>query len=166
MKHKKILSAGIIVFFALSIAMIIWLTILSRPSGTYRHSYPPFWSYKEIVNGNRRILMEDIGNVLLFIPFGMAVALLSGLRTGKAICLGLIFSLLIECCQWFFRLGSFEIDDLLHNTVGTGIGSAFINQTVFGELLSPKDRRKSLIAVIALVFMIVMAILGYKIVRR
>ena len=69
-------------------------------------------------------------NVLLFYPGGL---LLAGLlpqrfrdRRGMlfaVVCFGL-FSLSIELCQHFLQLGTAEVDDVLHNTLGAAAGFA------------------------------------------
>ena len=69
-------------------------------------------------------------NAVLFYPAGL---LLAGLmpenrsyRKGM-LCTVLIFalfSLVIELSQYFWQLGNCEIDDVLHNTLGAGLGYA------------------------------------------
>ena len=62
-------------------------------------------------------------NLVLFMPFGF---LLCGaterLHTARMLLLGFLLSLLIELSQRQLRLGWFETDDILHNTVGTYLG--------------------------------------------
>ena len=64
-----------------------------------------------------------VQNLILFIPFGF---LLCGAtdqpRTSRILLLGLLLSLSIELCQLLFRLGWFEVDDILHNVLGTYLG--------------------------------------------
>lgn len=62
-------------------------------------------------------------NLVLFMPFGF---LLCGAakrsRTAGILLLGLLLSLLIEMAQLLLRLGWFEVDDVLHNALGTLLG--------------------------------------------
>ena len=62
-------------------------------------------------------------NLVLFIPFGF---LLCGAtkrtHTVRILLVGFLLSLLIEICQLLLRLGWFETDDILHNTLGTLLG--------------------------------------------
>ena len=68
-------------------------------------------------------LIGIMQNLILFIPFGF---LLCGAtdqpRTSRILLLGFLLSLSIELCQLFFRLGWFEVDDILHNVLGTYLG--------------------------------------------
>ena len=69
-----------------------------------------FW---EVQNG----MWKDIWlNILLFIPIGL---LFGG---WKGLIWGFVLSCSIEAVQYFGRLGYCEIDDVVNNTIGTGIG--------------------------------------------
>ena len=71
-----------------------------------------FW---EVQNG----MWQDILlNILLFIPLGLLIGGWKGLITG--FCL----SFAIEVIQYFGRFGYCELDDILNNTIGAGIGAA------------------------------------------
>jgi glycopeptide antibiotics resistance protein len=65
------------------------------------------------------------GNVAAFIPFGFFVGLLFKIcRDRKWLTLSLTaaFSLMIECLQVSFRVGNFDVDDILLNSLGGMIG--------------------------------------------
>lgn len=80
----------------------------------------PLHSYVEIWKGNWKFLLENIGNVVLFIPLGIALKWVGMGDVKKA---GFLASLLIETLQLIFALGTFECDDLIHNTLGVVIGT-------------------------------------------
>ena len=62
-------------------------------------------------------------NIVLFLPFGFLLSAANKhTSTEKFLVLGFMLSLFIEACQLVFRLGWFEMDDLLHNVVGTYMG--------------------------------------------
>ena len=62
-------------------------------------------------------------NVLLFVPFGYLQKKLFWHKKGMWVILqGVIFSLLIECIQYAFGLGWFDIDDIISNTLGNCVG--------------------------------------------
>lgn len=106
--------------FGACIAAVLWITLFLR-LGTERRSFLlPFHSYVEILKGNRQFPLENTGNVVLFIPLGVALKWSDVKDVKKA---GLLASLLIEVLQFTFALGTFECDDLIHNTLGTVIGA-------------------------------------------
>ena len=76
-------------------------------------------------------LIGIIQNIVLFMPFGF---LLCGAtdqpRTSRILLLGFLLSLFIELCQLFFRLGWFEVDDILHNVLGTYLGICLYRRAV------------------------------------
>ena len=108
------------ILFGAYIAAVLWITLFSRIGERYRGLLLPFHSYVEILKGEWRPLLENIGNVFLFIPLGVALSV-SGVKDVKKA--GLLVSLLIEVLQFTFALGTFECDDLIHNTLGAIIGA-------------------------------------------
>lgn len=159
---KKWQNAFALVILAASIALVLWITLFSRIGSDSRNAYPPLWSYRAIASGSFRILFEVIGNVLLFIPIGIVAVLVFHFNIWQTIALGFCMSLLIECCQWFFWLGSFEIDDLIHNTIGAGIGVVLVTRTAFGTMLKPGNRKKSLAALVLLTVLIISSGFAYQ----
>lgn len=124
--------------FGAYIAAVLWITLFSR-LGTERRSFLlPFHSYVEIWKGNRQFLLENIGNVVLFIPLGVALSVLNKWDVKKA---GFLASLLIEVLQFTFALGTFECDDLIHNTLGAVIGAWCVGK-IGGEIRLRSQMRK------------------------
>lgn len=67
-------------------------------------------------------------NILMFVPLGFLI----GGWKGIIICF--IFSCLIELTQYIGCLGFCELDDMLNNTIGAGIGALvrmYIQQTYY-----------------------------------
>lgn len=85
-----------------------------------------------------------IGNLIAFIPVGVLAPMLGPrLRSfGRVIALGLAISLAIECSQlalstlYGFAWKSFDVDDLLLNATGAGVGYV-IFALFLGEYLIP-----------------------------
>ena len=99
-------------------------TVIFRTPGETRHyDFHPFWSY------NRpELLVENIMNVIVFIPVGM---ILGSLLRVKGSCLivlliGCSISVTIEALQFCFLKGFSEVDDVMHNTLGCLIGFGFM----------------------------------------
>lgn len=158
-RWKTIFAIGTL---AVSIALILWLTVFSRLGSDSRHFYPPFRSYRAIIDGSGKALLEDIGNIVLFIPIGVAIALFLGCSVKQTLLIGFTLSLIIESCQWFFWLGSFEIDDLIHNTIGAGIGAVLVTHTALGTVLRPENRKKSFIVFLVLIVLIISSGFAYQ----
>ena len=157
-KWQNILVIG---FLAVSITFILWLTLLSRLGSYTRQFVFPLSSYKAVINGSGKALLEIIGNILLFIPVGMMFSLIFKLNLKRCIILGFAFSLLIECCQWYFWLGTFEIDDLIHNTVGAVLGYFLVAKTALGIKLELENRKKGIISLLCLIVLFTSVYLGF-----
>ena len=82
-----------------------------------------FYQYRHQL-GMEAFLLNVVGNMVAFMPCGFFLPIVS--RRGRKwynntmICFGL--SLCIETVQLVFKVGSFDVDDLLLNTVGGVIG--------------------------------------------
>ncbi|WP_280170446.1 VanZ family protein [Priestia megaterium] len=68
--------------------------------------------------------INNLGNIVLFIPFGLFVSFkLKNLnKVWRVIFIGMIISIVIECIQLFIPNRWTDIDDVLLNTLGTGVG--------------------------------------------
>ena len=82
-----------------------------------------FWIYREQV-GYRAFLSNIFGNVVGFVPFGFILPIiLRQYRNGFLTTLsGFGVSLLVETIQLLTRVGCFDVDDLLLNTMGAALG--------------------------------------------
>ena len=136
--------------FGAYIAAVLWITLFSRIGDRCRGFLLPFHSYVEILKGNRQFLLENIGNVILFIPLGAALKW-SGVKDVKKA--GLLSSLLIEVLQFTFALGTFECDDLIHNTLGAVIGAWCVGK-IGGEIRLGSQMRKVILLSMVLCSMV------------
>ncbi|MCI8578853.1 MAG: VanZ family protein [Lachnospiraceae bacterium] len=82
-----------------------------------------FYCYREQL-GMKAFLLNVVGNVVAFIPCGFFLPIISrrGRRWYNTILLGFGLSLCIELVQLVFKVGSFDVDDLLLNTLGGAVG--------------------------------------------
>ncbi len=82
-----------------------------------------FYIYREQL-GLKAVILNLGGNVLAFAPFGFMLPVV--IRKRKcffdAAMLSFLLSFCIETIQLTFRVGSFDVDDLLLNTVGGILG--------------------------------------------
>lgn len=84
----------------------------------------PFWSYIEIIEKrNIQLLLDNILNIILFIPIGF---LLSSQIKKQRFIVVLLFcfaiTIGIEVAQFSMQRGWFEVDDIIHNTLGGLVG--------------------------------------------
>ena len=72
------------------------------------------------------IAIDTIGNVALFVPFGILVYILlvrQSAAVRRTVLMGCAASLSIEVAQYIFALGYTDVDDLILNTVGALLGA-------------------------------------------
>lgn len=95
----------------------LWMNPLSDVMGG--------WGIWETVNGERQLTTECIENVILMMPFTGMVMWMFDVEKGvvwKSTKLGLIFSVSIEMLQLLLRLGTFQVSDIVYNTLGGMLG--------------------------------------------
>ena len=81
-----------------------------------------FWEYREVI-GSKATVMNLIGNVVVFIPFGVFLPMASKYKSFIiTIFYSFLLSLSVEVIQLIAKVGSFDVDDLLLNTIGGCIG--------------------------------------------
>ncbi|WP_078552199.1 VanZ family protein [Bacillus alkalicellulosilyticus] len=94
--------------------------------------------YNYIVNHqnfNLNIVIDNtLGNVLIFIPLGVFLAIIfNKLNTmSKVVVCTLMISFSIEFLQFTLRVGQFDIDDIILNTLGSVIGYLIVNAIIKG----------------------------------
>lgn len=123
LQRKKACAFGIQII--VSVFIILSTTIFSRfPSLAHNTQLIPFWSYAEVVTGQR----SPIGillNIALFIPFGWFLVAFFQIKQKKLLVslLPILLSITIELIQYFTGRGTADIDDVISNTLGGMIGA-------------------------------------------
>ena len=100
--------------------LVFCSTVIFRPTGeTRQYDFHPFWSYDR-----PELLVENIMNVVVFIPVGMILGSLLKVKGSwlVALLIGCSISITIEALQFWFMKGFSEVDDVMHNTVGCILG--------------------------------------------
>ena len=94
-------------------------TVIGRKPGVGRVELVPFWSYS-----HTELRMEIVLNYILFAPLGFLLYLCFGEKLGlRVVIAGLLLSTLIELIQLTFKIGVFEFDDMIGNTIGCFVGA-------------------------------------------
>lgn len=111
------------------IFLIFCSTVIFRAKGeTRQYDFHPFWSYDR-----PELLVENIMNVIVFIPIGMILGSLLKVKGSwlVALLIGCGISVTIESLQFFLMRGFSEVDDVIHNTVGCIVGYILVKGSRF-----------------------------------
>lgn len=70
------------------------------------------------------VFLNLYGNIIAFIPFGMLLRWARNKNTTllQAFLYSLVFTFTIETAQYITKLGVFDVDDIIMNTLGGVIG--------------------------------------------
>lgn len=141
-RSKMVLS----IILWLYVLVVLYFTVIGRYSHEeYTVRLQVLNSYRNyILTGDKSELHGIIVNIIMFIPFAFLSAALFKDKKPVIItlALGLVLTLLIEFLQLITHTGTFEIDDILNNLLGTIFGIILWN--ICDELVinqSSKNRR-------------------------
>ena len=104
---------------------------IRNPARTARVNLGPFrvlWRAVSFWDGihirSRGQLRIIVLNILLFVPFGYLLPVLwkKAGRWWRTVLLGFVVSFVVELLQLITRLGMFDVDDVINNTIGAGVG--------------------------------------------
>lgn len=134
---KNLTKAGWLLFYLYIILLSYFLFFSERYGRDYileEYQYnlilfkeiKRFITYREQI-GLERFVVNIFGNVLAFAPFGFLLPLLNKKYRNffLVVFLSLLFSLVVETIQMLLKVGIFDVDDLLMNTVGGTGGYLF-----------------------------------------
>lgn len=134
-QKQWIRKAGWVLFLLYVLVLVYFLFFAEEygrqdpGTGAYRYNLVPFqeikrfWIYRQQVGGTAAFLNLG-GNILGFMPFGFLLPVMAaGFRRFRVtVPLGFFMSLAVETVQLFTRAGSFDVDDLMLNTLGVILG--------------------------------------------
>lgn len=131
---RKVIKALGTCLFLLYMAGLVYFLFLSEEyghggAGEYNYNIYPFREiiryirYRKLL-GTWAVLTNLLGNVIGFIPFGALVPLMvRGARSAwRMTLLSFEISALVEVSQLIFRVGCFDVDDMILNTLGGLLG--------------------------------------------
>lgn len=127
MKTKQLSTKIIFILYCL---LIVWIVLFKTSfsfadvfslSGERTINLIPFYYADDV---GRLHLREVILNIIIFIPFGLYLRMLDS-SIKKAIFTGFVTSLTLEVCQFILAIGSFDITDIITNTLGVILGICF-----------------------------------------
>ncbi|HIR76095.1 MAG TPA: VanZ family protein [Candidatus Choladousia intestinipullorum] len=134
--RKSIKISGACLFMVYMVLLIYFL-FFSEEYGrgaaemVYDYNISPFreirrfLTYRDIL-GFRAVFLNLAGNIIGFMPFGALLPVMakSARKGWKVTLLSFEVSALIEISQLFFRVGCFDVDDIILNTLGGLLGYA------------------------------------------
>lgn len=137
-KHKKWVTAASYTLFILYLIIAAALLFFSpyrqaayelNSSGTNPYNIIPFKTISDYIKAsshiNQSIWMSNLfGNVLAFLPLGFFLPLLFRRFIGFRRTIWIVFlaTSIVEGVQFVTRVGSFDVDDIILNTVGGALG--------------------------------------------
>ena len=133
-KKKKLFRALGKVLFLLYVVFLIYFLFLAEWYGRtgiseeYRYNLELFREIKRFIIyreqlGAFAVFANLAGNILIFVPYGFFISVASRERGFfKTLFFSMGLSLCVEIIQLFTRVGSFDVDDILLNTIGGVLG--------------------------------------------
>jgi len=139
MAANKKKSTGIrafaVVLFFVYFAVLFYFLFFSEEMGrtyserAYHYNLVPFHEimrfiqYREVL-GMSAVLLNLVGNVAAFVPFGFFLPVFSERcrRFLNTLLYSFELSLLVELIQLITKVGSFDVDDIILNTLGGAVG--------------------------------------------
>lgn len=152
-KTKKIVRFTGIILFIFYMILLVYCLFFSEKYGRvsetnipYRYNLIPFveigrfWKYREQL-GDFAFFINVFGNIIGFMPFGALLPVISKKMNFSivVILLGFGMSFSIEVVQLITKVGCFDVDDMLLNTIGTSLGYVmfcscnYFRRTYYGE---------------------------------
>lgn len=121
--RRRMVIWPLLLFWVFTILSATYFGRLETENGSLRLEL--FWTIKKAWSEHQGLYWYYIiGNILLFIPLGFLLPL-ADKQLSKCLFTTLVgagLSLFIEITQYVTRTGLCELDDLLHNTLGTFTG--------------------------------------------
>ncbi len=159
-KGTKRIKLSKIFLYSISIIYLIILfkaTLRFDSFSTYGYSglnLHLFSSYREAYHNidviwYKNILFRNIIlNICLFVPLGFLLPFYSRKlrKLWSTVLVGFVVTGLIECTQYLISIGTFEIDDIFNNTLGTLLGYSFFQ--IFYQIKNKIFRKTTLLYLI------------------
>lgn len=96
------------------------------PHDTYMYNVKPFFTIRQFLRSgdlmSGRWLVNMIGNIGVFVPFGLLMPIVLGGKLWRMLSLFLLGVVFLEGLQLVFKRGSFDVDDLILNAAGFLLG--------------------------------------------
>lgn len=138
-KHRLVTGILFFIYFIVLFYFLFFSEKMGRTYSerTYHYNLVPlkeisrFLKYVDVL-GMGAVVLNIVGNVVAFVPFGIFLPMYSERcrKFWKAVYCSFELSLLVEVLQLIAKVGSFDVDDLILNTLGGMIGYLIYRFTV------------------------------------
>lgn len=134
MNRKQVLNRLVTaILFIIYIAFLFYFLFFSENYGRtntargYRYNLVPFAEIKRYIIYHRsfkmsQILVNLLGNIVAFVPMGYFFSCFFNRKILTSILCGALSSVLVELIQLITMVGSFDVDDIILNTLGVIFG--------------------------------------------
>lgn len=136
-KQKKREKAIFRILFAVYVLLVIYFLFFAEMTGrtisdrTYHYNLILFKEIKRFIVYHEQlgwfaVLANLLGNILIFVPFGMMIPFLTKhfKKFWSVVLLTFELSFIVELVQLVTKVGSCDVDDILLNTIGGMFGFA------------------------------------------
>ncbi|HKT57658.1 MAG TPA: VanZ family protein [Microbacterium sp.] len=153
--RAKVETAVVCAVFVLYVVFALKLLLFSRTPGSERSlNLVPFATIGDYLfggsSGLRRFTFGNVaGNILLFLPLGAYVSVLTRSTVARTMLIVASASVAVEVIQGVFGLGASDIDDVILNCLGGFAGVVLF--LLFRMVLRDRGRVRTVIAVLSLV---------------
>ena len=145
MEIKK-MNVALWIILLVYLSVVFYFTIIGRESfDEYKLELQPLKTIIGLLNFDydshgQYILRQILSNIGLLMPVGFLLGFPSTLlRTGamlqRVVLWGFLISLTIETIQLITKTGTFEVDDLIYNTLGCAMGYLICPSRLLGSIL-------------------------------
>jgi len=122
--NRKIAIIALILYFSL---LIYWMffSFGRIVHSEYSYNLIPLKTILKFFNKNvdsYEFIINIIGNIGVFIPFGIFFPIIFNLTQKKSNILFIVFLTALELLQLLTKRGTFDVDDIILNTLGFNIG--------------------------------------------
>lgn len=156
--RRRLSGAGalvLIVYISLILYFVFFSDHYGRATGftEFHYNLTPFAEIHRYLTFKEFFTWENLitnlaGNILIFVPLGILIPIIRKKKTGIFLVtfLTFSFSLFIEGVQLFTKVGVFDVDDLIMNTVGGILGYLifWIGKVYYRHSYSRKYRKQEI----------------------
>lgn len=115
-------------FIVIYILFLVSITFFKARTNTMSFTFNPLDSIYSLRYGTISSVINIVGNLLMYIPIGIYFRYKSIHKTSNLIISFIIYIFFIELIQGLSKTGTFDVNDIIMNTLGFTIGMKLISK--------------------------------------